>query len=148
MFNNFSDREKYLALGTVSVVSAAIVYALIINPIAAKWKDLNNQIRAKTTMLERDSKLAANQKAIEAEYARFSKPSKGAKSIDQETADALAFIESVSKNDACFIVNIKPVDVEDTAARKEIFIDVTVEGNIAQLSKFLYDVENPREKAL
>ena len=102
----------------------------------------------KVNMLEKDSRIAANQEAIKSEYAELSKQEKSANSEDQEVAQTLTFIEDVSKNDGCFIVNIKPVDIKDTESYKEILIDVTVEAPIAQLSKFLYDIENPRENLI
>lgn len=146
--NNFNKRERSLALATLSIVSIMLIYLFIADPIAARWKSLNSQIRLKINMLEKDSRLAANQKTIESEYAKLSKQRKPAKSKDQEVAETLNFIEGVSKNDACFIVNIKPVDIKDAVSYKEILIDVTIEASMAQLSKFLYDIENPRENLI
>ena len=59
--NNFNKRERDLALATLSIISIALVYAFIVDPIAARWKGLNSQIRSKVNMLEKDSRLAANQ---------------------------------------------------------------------------------------
>ena len=146
--NNFNKRERYLALATLSIVSIALVYLFIVDPIAARWKNLNSRIRSRVNMLEKDSMLAANQKTIESEYAKLSKQVKPAKSNDQEVAETLTFIENISKNDACFIVNIKPIDIKDQGSYREILIDVTVEAPIGQLSKFLYDIENPRENLI
>ena len=146
--NNFNKRERYLALATLSIVSIALVYFFIIDPIATKWKDINGQIRAKVNMLEKDSRLSANKKTIESEYAKLSKQGRSAQSEDEEVAQTLTFIESVSKNDACFILNIKPIDIRDEGSYKEILIDLTAEANTSQLSKFLYDIENPRENLI
>ncbi|MDP3730002.1 MAG: hypothetical protein Q8R14_00555 [Candidatus Omnitrophota bacterium] len=146
--NNFNKRERYLAFATLSIVSIALVYVFIIDPITAKWRDLNSQIRSKVNTLKKDSMLAANQKTIKSEYAKLSKRGSPLKTKDQEAAEILTFIESVSKNDACVIVNIKPVDIRDAVSHKEMLIDVTIEANMAQLSKFLYDIENPRENLI
>ena len=146
--NNFNKRERYLALATVSIVSIALVYLFIIDPIIARWRNLNGQIRSKVNMLEKESRLAANKKTIGNEYAKLSEHGKPTKSKDQEVAQALTFIEGVSKNDACFIINIKPVDIRDAVSYKEILVDVTIEASMAQLSKFLYDIENPRENLI
>jgi len=146
--NNFNKRERYLAVAAVSMVVIAVAYLFIVDPIVSRWKDLNNQIRAKVNILEKDSRLAANQKAVESEHSKLSKNGKSQKSNDQEVAETLTFIESVSKNDACFIVSIKPVDIKEGTSYKEILIDVTIEAPMAQLSKFLYDIENPRENLI
>lgn len=146
--NNFNKREKYLMAAAALICVIAVLYVFIIDPVAARWKNLNNQIRSKINMLEKDFKLAANQKTIESEYVKLSKRGSPARSKDQEVADTLAFIENVSKNDSCFIINIKPVDIIDSGSHKEILIDVTAEASVGQLSKFLYDIENPRENLI
>lgn len=142
---NFSKRERYLAIATVSVVLAFAVYALIIDPITARWRNLNNQVKSKINMLEKDSAMIANQKEIMAEYAKFSKYVKVSQSEEQAVADTLTYIENVSRNDACFIINIKPAGVKNIESHKEVLIDVTAEAGIEQFSKFLYDIENPRD---
>ncbi len=63
--NNFSRRERYLALITISIVSIGVSYAFIIAPLASGWKNLNNQVRSKIDLLENDSKVLANRKMIE-----------------------------------------------------------------------------------
>lgn len=146
--NNFNKRERYLMAAAASICVIAVLYVFIIEPVAARWKNLNNQIRSKIDMLKKDFKLAANQKTIESEYVKLSKRGSPARSKDQEVSDTLAFIENVSKNDSCFIINIKPVDMIDSGSHKEILIDVTAEASVGQLSKFLYDIENPRENLI
>ena len=146
--NNFSRRERYLALITISVVSIGVSYAFIIGPLASGWKNLNNQTRSKVVLLENDSKILANRKMIESEHAKLSKYVKTGQSEDQAVADTLAYIENVSRNDSCLITNIKPVDVKSEPSYKEILIDVSAEATIEQFSKFLYDIENPRDNLI
>lgn len=146
--NNLSKRERYLATATVSIVLIAVVYGLIIRPAAARWKNLSNQIRSRVNTLEKDSAILAGRKIIESEYARLSKYARPAKSEEQAIADTLSFIENVSRNDSCRIVNIKPVGTKDSGYYKEIVIDVNAEADIGQFSKFLYDMENPRDNLI
>ena len=143
--NNFSKREKLLALITISIVSIGVLYAAIIGPLASGLKNLNSQTQSKVDLLENDFKILTNQKTIESEYAKLSKYAKIGQNEEQAVADALAYIENVSRNDACLITNIKPIDVKGEASYKEILIDVSAEATIEQFSKFLYDIENPRD---
>lgn len=143
--HNFSERERYLALATSAIVLIAVVYALIIRPVSARWVNLNNQIRSKINALEKDYRILANEQLLRSEYAKFSKYAKPSKSEEEAVADTLAYIENVSRNDSCFIINIKPIGVTNAGSYKEILIDVTAEANIEQFSKFLYDIENPRD---
>ena len=146
--NNFSKRERYLALITISIISIGASYVLIVAPLASRWKNLNNQAQSKIDLLENDSKILTNQKMIESEYAKLSKYAKPAQSEEQAIADTLAYIENVSRNDACLITNIKPIDIKREPSYKEILIDVSAEATIEQFSKFLYDIENPRDNLI
>lgn len=146
--NNLSKRERYLAFVTLSLATIAVVYIFLIAPLYGKWKNLNNQIKSKIGMLEKNSKMLASQKALTSEYSKLSKYSKTSQSEEQAIADTLTYVENISKTDSCFIANIKPVGVTKETSYKKVLIDVTAEGNIGQLSKFLYDAENPRENLI
>ncbi len=145
IIDNFSKREKRLAIITFSLILAALVYIFIIAPLLSGWGGLNNQVRMKIGMLEKDLRILANQTALKAEYSKLSKYAKSGASDEQTISDTLSYIENVSRNDSCFIVNIKPIGVTSSSSYKEILIDVTVEAGIAQFSKFIYDMENPRD---
>jgi len=46
------------------------------------------------------------------------------------------------------IISVKPIGSKKTGSYKEILIDVTAEATMAQFSKFLYDMETPKEMVL
>ena len=147
--NQLNRREKYLALATLSVISIAVIYFLIIGPIFAKSVVFNKEIRSKINNLEKGRKILASEGALKSEYNKLSKDAKSIKNEEGAIAGTLAYIEDVSRNDSCFIANIKPIGTTNLESYKEILIDVTVEaGGIEQLSKFLYDIENPRDNLI
>jgi len=148
LISNFSGREKYLAIATISLVLAAAVYLFLIAPLYGGWNSMHNQIRARVDILEKDHKILANQKTLISEYSGLSKHAKSGGSEEEAVVDTLAYIENVLKNDSCSIVNIKPMGVTDAGSYKEILVEVTAEGSIEQLSKFLYDMENPGENLI
>lgn len=145
LLNNFSQRERYLALGTMSLIAIAVVYAFLIIPLYAGWTGLNNRVRSKIGALEKGYRILASQKMLESEYSKLSKYAKSGGSEETAVADTLAYIENISRNDSCFVANIKPIGITNEPSYKEILIDVTVEAPIAQFSKFIYDIENPRD---
>ena len=146
--SRMNKRERYLALATITVVSLVAVYALLFEPIASRWRSLNNQIMAKVNMLSKDSRILASRQAIEEEYSKLAKRTKASASQDQQIADTLSYIEGISKNDSCMINNIKPIDVKTTDSYKEVLIEVNTEGSMQNLSKFMYDIENPRDNLI
>lgn len=146
--NNLNKRERYLAIATISVISAALFYVLLLMPVTTKWDNLNKQIKTKINVLEKDTAILRNQKQLESEYAKLSSLAKPAESGEKAIADALSFIENISRNNSCYIANIKPEGIKNAGAYNEILIDVSIEGNIGQLSKFLYEIENPRNNLM
>lgn len=145
---NLTKREKYTAFATFAIAIIALIYSFIIEPVSKRWRFFNSEIRSKTRTLERDLKIMANSKAIESDYAKFSKYVKIAKSEEETIADILAYIENVSRNNSCFIINIKPAGTKSLGSHKELLIDLTAEANMAQFSKFLYDIENSKDMLL
>lgn len=143
-----NKRERYLALATVLVILTAVVYAVIIGPVISGWVNINNQISAKIGMLEKDYAILTNRVALESEYFKLSKYARSGKGEEKTVADTLSFIEDVSGRDSCHIINIKPAGIKDAGSHKEIVIDVVAEANIGQFSKFLYDMENPRDNLI
>lgn len=145
---NLSKREKQLALITLLIVSVAIIYVILIAPLSAGWRNLNKQIQSKVDILEKDYKILANQQMLASEYDKLSKHAKSPGSEEQAVANTLTFIENVSRNDSCLIVNIKPAGITNAGSYKEMLIDVSAEATMEQFSKFLYDVENPRDNLI
>jgi len=145
---NLSKRERNIAATTVLLIGAAFVYNFIIEPVAGQWASLNSQIESKADALKRDIRMLSNRKAIEEEYAKFSKYVKPGKSEEEATAETLSYLENLSRSDSCLIVNMKPISTKDFGAYKELLIDMSSEGAVNQFTKFLYDVENSKNMIL
>ena len=145
ILKNFNRREKNLALAVLAVAMIAAIYSFFIVPLYSGWVSLNSRARSKIGALEKGSRILAGKKALELESAKFSKYAKSRGSEEAAIADTLAYIENISRNDSCYITSIKPVGITAEPLYKEVLIDVTVEAPIAQFSKFIYDIENPRD---
>jgi hypothetical protein len=148
LIKNLTKREKYIAAATIIVAAAAILYVFILEPISGRWSGLDKGIASKRAELEKDSRVLLMEKKLQTEYAGVSKYLKGARSEDEAVADAMSYVENTSRNDSCLIASIKPIGVKKSGSYKEILIDVTAEATMAQFSKFLYDIETPKEMIL
>lgn len=145
---NLSPREKNIAFTTVAILAIALFYNFIVDPIAKEWQSLNLRISLKTETLKKDLKLLSMEKELDSKYSKFSKYIISVKNQDEEVADLLAYLESVSRSDSCLITNIKPMGAKEYAAYKEILIDVSAEADAGRFSKFLYDIENSKNMIL
>jgi len=148
ILKNLSPRERNAALATAAVLAVAIAYNLVIDPIVREWQSLNFQISSKTKTLKKDLIILSMEEELDRNYSKFSKYIRSARSQDEEVADLLAYLESVSRNDSCLITNIKPVGAKEYAAYKEVLIDISAEADASRFLKFLYDIENSKNMIL
>ena len=86
--------------------------------------------------------------SLEANYSKFAKYVRSDKGEEEAAAELLTYLESLSRNDSCLVINIKPIGIKDLGAYKEVLIDLSSEGSLQQFTKFLYDVENAKNMIL
>jgi len=141
---NMTKRERAIAIATVSLVAGAVLYNFMIDPIARTWQSLNGEIEAKASALKNDIGIIASRKTIEADYAKFSGYAISGKTEEETTAETLSYLEDLSRGDSCAVSNIKPVGAKDFGAYKELLIELSSEGTMGQLAKFLFDIENAK----
>ena len=145
---NMSKRERYIALAAVSFIAAAIFYNFIIDPFARKWLELNNEMETKAAALKKDIGMLSAREALETKYSKFSKYVRSGKSEEETIAEALTYMENLSRGDSCLILNIKPIGTKDMGPYKELLIDMSAEGTVSQFTKFMYDIENAQSMIL
>lgn len=139
--SNISKREKTLLFISVGVAAAAVFYNVIVEPLVIKWKTVNGQIEAKIILLSKNKGLLSRYKTLEEEYINYPVLLKSGRNEEEELAGALGEIEGISKKTACFIINIKPKASKKFGNYKEISFDVTTEGSIDEISRFMYEIE-------
>jgi len=145
---NLNKREKRIAFTTAGVIGAALIYNIIISPVAERWTGLNDRIASRTNVLEKDIRILAMRDTIEAEYTKLAPYVKSAKGDEKSVAEALSLIENISKSASCLIISIKPVGAKEFGTHKEVLIDITAEATMEQFSKFLYDIETTKDMLL
>lgn len=141
IIRKLSKRERTIAIVTAVIIGTAIFYNMLIEPVARSWRRLDKELKVKMNSLKKDMAILPSCKAIESDYAKFSVYTRAKKNEDEDVADMLSAIEALSRQDSCRIINIKPAGIKKSGSCKEIMVDLNMEGALAQISKFLYDVE-------
>ena len=142
---NLSGKERTLVYIAMMLGAVAVIYNMAISPIITHRRALGQEVRAKTTVLKRNVKLLGMYKPLEEKYIKYDDLIEISASEEEELSEALSVIENLSKKDSCYIANIKPLAAKKVGNYKEISFDVTVEGNIDNFARFLYDLETSRE---
>jgi len=142
---NFSKREKTLVSVCLAFGGMALLYALIIEPSFVHWKMMNDEIEAKTSAVIKNTRLLAMYKILKKEYAGYKDLVEVSDNEEEVFAKALAEIENLSQQSSCYIANVKPRASKELGTYKEISFEVTAEGDISQLSRFMYEIETSNE---
>jgi hypothetical protein len=139
---SFSKRERRIAYLTLALASAAVIYCLIIDPLIRMGSSVGHDLGPKKIALEKDLKMLSNYRILESEHRRLCLNTGSGKAQDEEMADLLMHIEDLSRTDSCFLTGIKPIGVKVSGDHKEMLVDISAEGDLSNLSKFFYDIEN------
>lgn len=142
---NLGKRERTLLAVCIILGGGAVLYSLIVEPLATGWKTLNGRIEAKLSELGKDTRLFKMYEMIEEEYVEYGEFITSGRNMEEAQAAALGKIEEFSKSASCRIVNVKPRSPKKIGNYKEISFVVTAEGAIDRLSHFLYVIETSKE---
>ncbi|MFH1593488.1 MAG: hypothetical protein ABID09_02185 [Candidatus Omnitrophota bacterium] len=142
---NLSRRERSILAFLVVVAVSAVFYTLIIDPVVAYWKNLDNEIEANGVALGKDMKLLKMYDALQREHAKYEDFIETGKNEEEELAKTLSVIESVSTRSACRIANVKPRSSRELGNYREFVFEVTAEGGIDELTRFTYEIELSKE---
>lgn len=135
---NISRREKIIGCITLVIAFIFVGNYLINKPVVKKWASLDQQIIRKENMLKRNTELAGRYKALKKDALSIGKTP----SEKEPVSVLLGKIEDAAESNSCHIIKIKPYNYKDAEDYKEVFFEITSEGTIGGLSRFLYDIES------
>ena len=135
------NRQKFLAILTVSVVGLLVADSLIRPPLVSYWKARSAQIAKYKAQVADGERLRNNKDALRA---RWTEVQASTLSIDQTAAEQQLFsgLNRWSEYSNISIDNLAPQwKIGSDPAYKTIECRVDASGRIDQLSQFLYAVE-------
>ncbi len=142
IFSNVSKREKNLFYLTVFLIIIWVMYVFVIGPIRAKWKELNEKIELAGLKLEKNQMMIDRKEIIRSEHERYVLPVKMVSSEEEEMAKFLTEIESLANSSSVYIIDVKPRPIKKIKFYKKYIVELNTEGDISQISKFIYDIQN------
>lgn len=142
---NLSPRERFGVYLGIVVIIGVVSYITVIEPLWTKWQELNNTIDNKEAQLSKNRKILAQEDAISKQYDKHAENIKMKGSVEEETATILREIENIARSSNTYITDIKPQKVQDMEFYKEYFVELEAEGDISNLAKFIYDLQNSKQ---
>nr|MBU1327778.1 type 4a pilus biogenesis protein PilO [Candidatus Omnitrophota bacterium] len=130
---NLSKREKCIFIITIIFTIIALLYNFIFKPGLMKLQILNNEITAKTAIMNKGIRLKDRKDSIIQEYNRYAKSTKNISKI-------LSEVESYADSIGIKTSNIKPGQAMEMGFYKEYAVELQIEGGLKDIIKFLSEL--------
>lgn len=142
IFPNVSKREKRLFYLTIGLIFFSLLYSLVVKPLITNWQQLEKKIETSALKVEKNLRMLERKTIIQDEYNKYVSAVKMAGSVEEEMTKFLTEIESLASSSSVRIIGIKPHPVKEVGFYKKFFVELDAEGDINQISKFIYDMQN------
>lgn len=142
---HLSRRERNIFYLAIFFILSVVLYITVVEPLWKKWQALNESISSKEIQLLKNQKILARRDIIAQMYDKYAENIKMKGSVEEETASILREIENIARASNTYINDIKPLKVEDREFYKEYSIEVETEGDISNLTKFIYDLQDSKQ---
>lgn len=145
LLKHFSKREKSILYFAIVIITGIVLYSMALEPLWKKWKDLNESISNKEIQIIKNLKIMAQKDTISRLYDQYAENIKMKGSEEEETATILREIENIARMSSTRIIDIKPHKVQDMDFYKEYTIELEAEGDVSNLSRFIYELQSSKQ---
>ena len=142
IFSDFAKREKILLFITIGLGLTFLIYNFLIRSLTLKFATLNKEILTNEMKLSKNLKILRKKDKVQNEYMKYSQLLKQNNSDEQEMATLLSEIESVAREIAIRISDMKPRAIKAIDFYKRLSVDIEVEAELSEITKFIYNLQN------
>jgi hypothetical protein len=141
--SNLSKRERMVLYSCLIFVSLALLDRLIISPAFTKKKLIEEKIKNKKLMIKKDLYFLSLKEKIDFEVSKYKDYfRKEKKSPDEEMNSLLKLIEDIARRTGVDLLYIKPAGFKSSKAQNEFYIDLTCQGKMPNIVRFIYRIES------
>jgi Tfp pilus assembly protein PilO len=143
--SHLSKRERMIAYAVIVFISVAAMDRLIISPIFSKMKSLEGAISEKEANIKKSARIVSQKDRIAAESAKYSSFLTSALSEEEEMVSLLKELERIANASSVYLLDMKPVNVQNMGSFKKYAITLNCESQMEQLVDFMYNIENSKK---
>lgn len=137
---NWLVKEKTTVL-MLTAWTILLLCFFAMGPVLVGWSPLDREIALKKAVLLKDQELLEKYKALGGPGSLGKTGLSAAKTEEEELAQGLSEIESISKQSSFRILSLKPRTAKTVGVHKELLFDLTGEGTLQAFSMFVYGAE-------
>ncbi|MEI9476843.1 MAG: type 4a pilus biogenesis protein PilO [Deltaproteobacteria bacterium] len=142
-FSKLSKKERTWLVVAGVIIMAVFVDRLVIRPIGAKLRRMDQEIALSEKKLSHDLRNINNKEFIESEYKKRKNFVKKSSASDEENvSNMLAEIESLARTAGVNLVDIKPQTSKQIDFYREYAAEVIIEGQMEQIVAFLHKLNS------
>lgn len=143
---NLTKREKIVFWITIAVIVLSLFYNFILALYLKKVNSLDKEIHKLELNLEKSRRLLIKKNNIEKEFQTLKKDgTEDASFGEQQIANILIELENIAGASGVHISEIKPQSSKRSEYSDEAAIDVRFEGDIKNISNFIYTIQQSKE---
>jgi Tfp pilus assembly protein PilO len=125
------------------LIAVSLFYSFILEPLATRWLSLNNEIRIMQLKLKKSTQTLKRRIEIMDRYENIAAyVGKPRGSDEEEMTVLLSELERLASASSARITDIKPRPPKQLDYYKKYTIEVESEGDMATLTKFIYEIQN------
>ena len=144
---NLSKREKLILAITVTVISIAFSYNLIIKPYLKVLSALNRDIASLEAKLLKATHYIQKKTVIEEGFQEAMRNFKLEQGVsgEQQIARILIELENLGSLSGAHITDIKPKPMKNYDFYSEFIIELRFDAEIEEAAKFIYEIQQSKE---
>ena len=141
---SMEQREKRLAMVTIAVVSAAVLYVRILEPVAQHWMAVYSDTRNAEERLATLRALVGRRGEIETEYTRLVDSEMRGESEEAFLASLLTKIWSLGRSAGLQVTAMKPIGKTESEGGSRYGVEMSVRGEPHQFIRLLHSFQDTR----
>lgn len=136
-------REKIILLICLATALSAILYIFVVEPLSKKWVGVNEELKAKQTLLEKSRHLLSQKELLARELKKIQKVNYTAGTCEEYAAKFLWQLENIGRQARIKqITSVNPLPVKKEKDYQLLQIQLSFEAELAGLVKYLYNLQN------
>lgn len=143
---NLTKREKIVFWITIAIIVVSLFYNFVLVFYLRKADSLDKEIHKLELNLEKAKRLLTKKNNIEKEFKNIKiDGTTDAFLGEQQVANILLELENIASASGVHISEIKPQSLKRSEYSSEIAIDIRFEGDIKNISQFIYAIQQSKE---
>jgi len=136
-----NKRERFVFTVAAVVVGIALVDRLLIAPVADRLRRLDERIVTQTDLIRKNVRIVAEKDRVKAAADSFKVYyAHKASTHEEEVAVLLGEVEELARGASLYIVDMKPLTVEEDSVSRKVAVNLNCEAQMEQVFAFMHAV--------